>query len=128
MVFEPSPRVLVVGLGSSGLAAARLAASDGSEVWVTDLRSEADLATELAELGGNVRTFLGGHPESCLDGVALVIVSPGVPADAPLVAAGRDRGIGVCTEIEFAWRHRPRADALEGVLEQFAISLVGFAI
>ena len=109
MVFEPSPRVLVVGLGSSGLAAARLAASAGSEVWVTDLRGEADLATELAELGGNVGTFLGGHPESCLDGVALVIVSPGVPADAPLVAAGRDRGIEVCTEIEFAWRHRPQA-------------------
>ena len=48
MVFEIPPRVLVVGLGSSGLAAARLAAADGSEVWITDLRSEAELATELA--------------------------------------------------------------------------------
>jgi UDP-N-acetylmuramoylalanine--D-glutamate ligase len=101
--------VLVVGLGSSGLAAARLAAADGSEVWATDLRPETDLATEVAALGGNVRTFLGGHPESCLDGVDLVIASPGVPADAKLLEAARGRKIQINTEIEFAWRHRPQA-------------------
>ncbi len=110
MQFEISPRVLVVGLGSSGLAAARLAAADGSEVWVTDMRPETELATELAVLGGDVRTFLGGHPESCLDGVELVIASPGVPADAPPLAAARGRNIHINTEIEFAWRHRPQAD------------------
>jgi UDP-N-acetylmuramoylalanine--D-glutamate ligase len=109
LTFEISPRVLVVGLGSSGLAAARLAAADGSEVWATDLRPETDLATEVAALGGNVRTFLGGHPESCLDGVDLVIASPGVPADAKLLEAARGRKIQINTEIEFAWRHRPQA-------------------
>jgi UDP-N-acetylmuramoylalanine--D-glutamate ligase len=110
VVFEPSPRVLVVGLGSSGVAAVRLAAADGSEVWATDLRSESELATELAALGGNVRTFLSGHPDSCLDGVGLVIASPGVPADAPLLEAARRRGIEINTEIEFAWFHRPQAE------------------
>jgi UDP-N-acetylmuramoylalanine--D-glutamate ligase len=110
VVFDTSPRVLVVGLGSSGIAAARLAAADGSEVWVTDLRSEAELSTELEKLGDNVHIFLGEHPESCLEGVGLVIVSPGVPADVPLLMAARDRGIEINTEIEFAWRHRPRAD------------------
>ena len=110
MVFKVSSRVLVVGLGSSGLAAARLAAADGSEVWATDLRSESELATELAALGGDVRTFLGGHPESCLDGVETVIASPGVPADAPVLEAARGRNIRINTEIEFAWRHRPQAD------------------
>ena len=39
-------RVLIVGLGSSGLAAARLAARDGAEVWVTDRRSAVDLEVE----------------------------------------------------------------------------------
>ena len=110
MAFEISPRVLVVGLGSSGLAAARLAAADGSEVWATDLRPETELATEVEALGGDVRTFLGGHPESCLDSVELVIASPGVPADATLLEVARERKIQINTEIEFAWRHRPQAD------------------
>jgi UDP-N-acetylmuramoylalanine--D-glutamate ligase len=102
--------VLVVGLGSSGLAAARLATADGSEVWATDLRPEAELATEMADLGDDVGTFLGGHPESCLDGVDLVIASPGVPADAPLLELARQRGVEINTEIEFAWFHQPQAE------------------
>jgi UDP-N-acetylmuramoylalanine--D-glutamate ligase len=102
--------VLVVGLGSSGLAAARLAAEDGSEVWATDLRGETELATGLATLGGEVRTFLGGHPDACLDGVELVITSPGVSADAALLETARRSGIEINTEIEFAWRHQPRAE------------------
>jgi UDP-N-acetylmuramoylalanine--D-glutamate ligase len=102
--------VLVVGLGSSGLAAARLAAADGAEVWATDLRPEAELTSQLAELGKDVRTFLGGHPEGCLDGVGLVIASPGVPVDAPPLETARERGVEINTEIEFAWRHRPQAE------------------
>ena len=109
MVFAIPPRVLIVGLGSSGIAGARLATADGSEVWATDLRSEAELGTELAALGGDVRTFLGGHPEDCLDGVGLIVVSPGIPADAPLLESARSRRIEITTEIEFAWRHRPHA-------------------
>jgi UDP-N-acetylmuramoylalanine--D-glutamate ligase len=108
--FRVPPRVLVVGLGSSGLAAARLAAADGSEVWVTDVRNAGELTTELAELGENVRSFLGSHPENCLEGVSLVILSPGVPADAPIVVMARSRGLEVNTEIEFAWRHRPQSE------------------
>jgi UDP-N-acetylmuramoylalanine--D-glutamate ligase len=107
--FRIPPRVLVVGLGSSGLAAARLAAADGAEVWVTDLRTEAELGAELVELGREVRTFLGSHPEGCLEGVSLVILSPGIPADAPLVETARTRGIELNTEIEFAWRHRSQS-------------------
>jgi UDP-N-acetylmuramoylalanine--D-glutamate ligase len=110
VAFEVSPRVLVVGLGSSGLAAVRLAAADGSEVWVTDLRRETELSAELEELGDSVRPFLGGHPGECLEGVGLVVTSPGVAADAPLLAAARDQAIEINTEIEFAWRHRPQAD------------------
>ena len=110
VAYAKPSRVLVVGLGSSGVAAARLAAADGSEVWVTDLRSEDEVAEQMAELGGDLRSFLGGHPQSCLDGVGLVVVSPGVPADAPLLDAARKRGIPINTEIEFAWRHRPQAE------------------
>jgi UDP-N-acetylmuramoylalanine--D-glutamate ligase len=109
VVFRAAPRVLVVGLGKSGVAAARLAAADGSEVWLTDLRPESELAAELDQLSGEERTFLGGHPIESLEGVGSVIVSPGVPADAPLLEEARDRDIQVTTEVEFAWFHRPSA-------------------
>lgn len=103
------PRVLVVGLGRSGLAAAHLAAADGAEVWVTDRLPEADLAARLAELPTGSRVFAGGHSESSLDGVGLVVVSPGVPPDAHIVRAAVARGVAVATELEFAWRHRSEA-------------------
>jgi len=108
-VFESPSRVLVVGLGRSGLAAARLAAADGAEVWGTDLRPETELSDVVAELPGGVRTFFGSHPDACVDGVELLVVSPGVPADAPLLEGARDRGLSVLTEVEFAWLHRPTA-------------------
>ncbi len=102
-------RVLVVGLGRSGLAAARLAAAGGSEVWVTDRRPENELAEATDGLPDGVRTFFGGHPESSLSGVELVVVSPGVPPAAPLLEAARGLGIPIVAEVEFAWRHRPEA-------------------
>jgi len=102
-------RVLVVGLGRSGAAAARLAAADGAEVVVTDRRPETDLTETLAQLLAGSRVFVGGHPEACLDGVDLVIVSPGVPPTSELPTTARARGLDVVTEVEFAWRHRPDA-------------------
>jgi UDP-N-acetylmuramoylalanine--D-glutamate ligase len=109
MQVDTPSHVLVVGLGRSGLAAARLAAADGAEVWVTDLRPETELSEVVAELPGGVRTFFGSHPDACVDGVELLVVSPGVPADAPLLEGARDRGVSVLTEVEFAWLHRPTA-------------------
>ena len=100
-------RVLVVGLGSSGVAAARLAGTHGAEVTVTDRKPEPKLGPALAELPAGTRRVLGGHPVSCLDEVDAVVVSPGVAADEPLLEAARARGLEVLTEIEFAWRHRP---------------------
>jgi len=102
-------RVLVVGLGRSGVAAARLAAADGAEVVVTDLRSEHELTEALDRLPDGCRRVLGGHPDACLDGVDLVIVSPGVSPTAELLVTARNRGLEIITEVEFAWRHRPDA-------------------
>jgi len=107
--FEIPSRVLVVGLGRSGLAAARLAAADGAEVWVTDLRPGAELAQAVAGLPKGARAFLGGHPDACLDGVGMVVASPGVAAAAPLLESARGRGVPVLAEVEFAWFHRPAA-------------------
>ncbi len=100
---------LVIGLGASGLAAARLLADSGSAVTVTDRRTEAELAGVLEALPPGIRTALGGHPAGLLDSTGLVVTSPGVPSDAPILLEARRRGIAVVTEIELAWRHRPDA-------------------
>ena len=102
-------RVLVVGLGRSGVAAARLAAADGAEVVVTDHRSETELDDVLAQLPDGVEKVLGGHPDGCLDGVDLVVVSPGVPPTSRIPTLAQERGVELMTEVEFAWRHRPDA-------------------
>jgi UDP-N-acetylmuramoylalanine--D-glutamate ligase len=102
-------RALVVGLGRSGLAAARLAAADGADVVVTDRRTEPELSSAVAGLPSGTELFLGGHPGDCLDGIDLVVLSPGVPPASELPETARTRGIPVMTEVEFAWRHRPEA-------------------
>jgi len=104
-----SSRVLVVGLGRSGVAAARLAVADGAEVAVTDRRPEHELGESLDRLPADVRVYAGGHPERSLEGIDLVVVSPGVAPEVELLARARQRGIEVVTEVEFAWRHRPDA-------------------
>lgn len=109
MAFALPPRVLVIGLGRSGLAAARLAARGGAEVWVTDVRPEDALREAITALPPGARLLAGGHPPEALDGVGLVVASPGVPADSPILVLARERGIALLTELEFAWMHRPDA-------------------
>lgn len=109
MAHEIPLRVLVIGLGQSGLAAARLAAADGAEVWVTDLRTEEELAGLIGDLPKDSRCFFGDHPVECLEGVDQLVVSPGVPSGAPILEAARAQAVPVSTEVEFAWRHRLEA-------------------
>jgi UDP-N-acetylmuramoylalanine--D-glutamate ligase len=73
-------KVVVVGLGKSGRAAARLLVDRGADVLVTDRRPANDPSLALGELEGlPVRYALGGHPPSVFSGADWVVVSPGVP-------------------------------------------------
>ena len=78
--------VLVLGLARSGRAAAAALARAGVEVVAADRSAGAD-AGRLAAEGVEVR--LGSEEESLLEGVELVVKSPGVPAESPLAAAAR---------------------------------------
>lgn len=89
----------VVGLARSGRAAALLLARLGWTVVATDA-AEVD-AAELAAAGVDVRT---GTSEP-VPGIDLLVKSPGVPAEAPPVAAAREAGVPVWSEIELASRH-----------------------
>ncbi|HET9298825.1 MAG TPA: UDP-N-acetylmuramoyl-L-alanine--D-glutamate ligase [Candidatus Polarisedimenticolaceae bacterium] len=98
-------RVLVVGLGKSGIAAARLLAARGALVQAADRRPAAELASaEQALAGSGVEVVPGGHPATLAEGAELVVTSPGVPADTPVLAAARAAGIPVWSEVELAFR------------------------
>jgi len=96
-------RVLVVGLGRSGVAAARLLQAQGAHVTVTDQKSQDELKEQVAALSGlPIRFQLGRHETSSLLSVDLVVISPGVPIHQPLIQATEARGIPVIGEIELA--------------------------
>lgn len=94
-------RVLVVGLARSGQAAAEALAARGAQVVGYDRDPEVD-AGRLRALGVEVVT--GPEEERVLTGIDLVVKSPGVPGERPLVAGARARGIPVWSEIELGAR------------------------
>lgn len=96
-------RVLVVGLGKSGVASALFLKSRGARVTVSDSKPEAELRREillLLEHGIAVET--GGHGDRTFRDQDLIVVSPGVPFDAPQLVQARSLGEKVIGEIELA--------------------------
>ncbi len=101
-------RVLVVGLGKSGVASALFLKSRGARVTVSDSKPEAELRSEillLLEHGIGVET--GGHGDRTFRGQDLIVVSPGVPFDAPQLVQARNLGEKVIGEIELAAQFLP---------------------
>jgi UDP-N-acetylmuramoylalanine--D-glutamate ligase len=98
-------RVLVVGLARTGGATALFCAARGAAVTATDTRTEAEIGEAIQRLrAAGVTLELGGHQETVIVGQDLIIPSPGVPADAPLLKAARAKGITIWSEIELAYR------------------------
>ncbi|MFP3947786.1 MAG: UDP-N-acetylmuramoyl-L-alanine--D-glutamate ligase [Longimicrobiales bacterium] len=98
-------KIVVVGLGSSGRAAARLALNRGGEVYGTDLAKDAETAAagdDLRRLGARVE--LGPHRLEEFSGATAVVVSPGIPPDAPVLRDLEEHGISWISELEFAFR------------------------
>jgi len=101
-------RVLVVGLGKSGVASALFLKAHGARVTVSDTKSGDELRNEIPVLldhGITVET--GGHGERTFRGQDLIVVSPGVPVDAPLLVQARSLGEAVIGEIELAAQFLP---------------------
>ena len=94
-------RALVLGLARSGEAAALALARRGVQVVGVDRREDID-SGRLREEG--VEVVLGADDPELLDGVDLLVKSPGVPPAAPLAAAARERGVTVWSEVELGFR------------------------
>ena len=98
-------RVLVIGLARTGVATALFCAKRDAMVTASETRQESELGDapgKLREAG--VTLELGGHVEKTYLAQDLIIPSPGVPADDPLLVKARSKGITIWSEIELAYR------------------------
>ncbi|HYG98611.1 MAG TPA: UDP-N-acetylmuramoyl-L-alanine--D-glutamate ligase [Terriglobales bacterium] len=99
-------RVLVVGLGKSGVASALFLREQGARVTVSDTKTEEQLKQEIPVLLDNgVTVETGHHGERTFRDQEVIVVSPGVPFDEPHLVQARRQGIPVIGEVELASRH-----------------------
>ena len=101
-------RVLVVGLGKSGVAAALFLKSKGARVTVSDSKTPDELKEEIPRLlDEGIAVETGGHGERTFQNQDLIVVSPGVPLDAPPLVQARSLGEKVIGEVELAAQFFP---------------------
>lgn len=100
-------KVLVFGSGISGIGASRLLEETGAEVILYDGNAALDADKMKEQIGENttVQVILGELPEDVIDTLDMVVMSPGVPTDLPIVNRMRERGILISGEIELAYTH-----------------------
>jgi UDP-N-acetylmuramoylalanine--D-glutamate ligase len=105
MMDLKNKKVLVVGLGKSGLAAALFLRRRGAQVTVSDVRSAEALAKEIpALIEEGIMVETGGHGLLTFRRQDLIVVSPGVPMDTPELAQAQSFGLPVIGELELAAR------------------------
>lgn len=101
------PKGHVIGQGKSGVAAARLLKREGWQVTVSDRNTSETLRQQQQKLEREGITVKLGHSLELdtPDLPQLVVVSPGVPWDSPVLVRARQLGIETIGEMELAWRH-----------------------
>lgn len=97
-------KIVIVGAGSTGCSLARFFRARGAQVTLSDNRS-ADRFNNIEELQHlGVALDLGGHTQTLFTTADLVVVSPGVPLDVPVLEACRKQGVAILGEVEIAWQ------------------------
>jgi UDP-N-acetylmuramoylalanine--D-glutamate ligase len=99
-------KVLVFGSGKSGIGAADLLGSVGAKPVIYDGNADIDKAAVVHKTSGKyeVEVYAGELPKEVSDSLDLVVLSPGVPTDIPIVRSFYDKGIPVWGEVELAYR------------------------
>jgi UDP-N-acetylmuramoylalanine--D-glutamate ligase len=95
-----SPRSVIVGLGRTGLSAARHLAARGHRLVVTDSRAEPPGLAELRRLVPQAATALGGFDPAVLEGADQIVVSPGVSLGEPFLRTAASRGLDLVGDVE----------------------------
>lgn len=103
--FDQRERVLVIGLGRSGIASCAVLRARGATVYATDEKPRVALEATIAELAASGVTFVDPHEiESVLPRLTSCVVSPGVPLNIALVRRVQAARVSVYSEIEVAYR------------------------
>ncbi|HCU08241.1 MAG TPA: UDP-N-acetylmuramoyl-L-alanine--D-glutamate ligase [Clostridiales bacterium] len=102
-------KILIAGLGRSGMAAARLLSAQGADVYGFDGKAEDVFPVEdIRELENlDVHCFFGREPD--IFDFVQVVASPGMPLTAPVLANASRKGVEIIGELELAYRSRPSA-------------------
>ncbi len=96
-------KILLVGMARSGIAAAELLHKHGATTVLNDRKKESEFGTELDHLKAIGCEFrLGEDPAALLDEVDGLVISPGVPINAPVVTVAREKNIPMAGEMELA--------------------------
>ncbi|MFH1488142.1 MAG: UDP-N-acetylmuramoyl-L-alanine--D-glutamate ligase, partial [Pseudomonadota bacterium] len=97
-------KILVVGLGKSGLSASRWLAGAGASVTVSEFREkevfDQELLREISQRG--IRLETGGHKRESFLGADMIVLSPGVPLDIPPLRLSKEKGIPILGEMGLA--------------------------
>jgi UDP-N-acetylmuramoylalanine--D-glutamate ligase len=99
-------RIGILGLGRSGRAASRLALAHGDRVFASDAADSAEVraaADEIRHAGGKAE--VGGHSMDRLAACDLLVVSPGIAPDAPVLTDKRVASVPRISELEYAYRY-----------------------
>ncbi|NLX60981.1 MAG: UDP-N-acetylmuramoyl-L-alanine--D-glutamate ligase [Tissierellia bacterium] len=100
-------RVLVLGLGISGVSTAKALTKLGAKVVISDLKTEEELRSFLTEIRDmNLETYFGTNNVP-LDNIDLIVKSPGIPLTIDIIKEATKRGIEVITDLELAYRISP---------------------
>ncbi len=103
------PRACVIGLGKSGVAAARLLQREGWQIVVSDRGTAPALQQQQQDLAHEgITVHLGDTFQPETHRPDLIVVSPGVPWDIPGLLRARELGIPTLGEMELAWQHLQR--------------------
>lgn len=97
-------KIVVLGAGESGVGAATLAKAKGMDVFVSDTAAIKDKYKAMFRERG-ISYEEGGHTTDRILDADEIVKSPGIPNDAPVVAAAQEKGIDVISEIELAGRY-----------------------
>lgn len=96
--------VLILGVAVSGVSTAKALYKLGSKITVTDMKSKEELKDQLLQLENISINYVLGNNDVDLDNIDLIVKSPGIPLDAPIIKSALDKGIEVVTDIELSYR------------------------
>lgn len=100
-------KVLVFGAGLSGVSASRLLQRVGASVVLYDGKENLDINTlkDKLDISSNLEYYFGDFPKDILDHISLMVLSPGIAIDHPIVEFVKEKGVPIWGEIELAYRY-----------------------